>query len=189
MKKQLLKSVLYSTLVAIIFASCTVTQPAVPTVQVSKFTSIENLLQVKLKCSYEDLVFALGSKPYNVLSSQVDGYTVYVYRYKVLERKVDPGLINQKGGETTGSEVYNANVRLIYFFFKNSILEGFITDEGLKDGPNVLMLNNYLLAIDKNDIIPTTLIQVDTNIEETPGNAAGNPEENKGGVKSMFKFK
>jgi hypothetical protein len=129
------------------------------TVQVAKFTSVENLYQVKLNSSLEEVISILGSKPYNVLSNQSEGYTIYVYKYKMVERKVNPNLINSRGGETTGTEVYNGKEQMAYFMFKNNKLESFVTSEGRKDSPALVMLNNTLYTIsqskDKYVIIPT----------------------------------
>ncbi len=131
------------------------------TVQVAKFTSVENLYQLKLNSSIEEVISLLGSKPYNILSNQVDGYTIYTYKYKFVERKVNPNLINSRGGETTGTEVYNGKEQTVFMFFKTNKLESFVTTEGRKDSPALVMLNNTLYSItndkDKFIIVPTTI--------------------------------
>jgi len=149
---------------ALFFASC-------KTVKVAKFTSVENLYQLKLNSSLEEVISLLGSKPYNILSNQIDGYTIFTYKYKIVEREVNPNLINSKGGETTGTEVYNGKEHTVFMFFKanksaNSEstsnilrLESFVTTDGRKDSPTLIMLNNTLYTItkdkDKYIIVPT----------------------------------
>lgn len=131
------------------------------TVQVAKFTSVENLYQLKLNSSLESAIATLGSKPYNILSNQVDGYVIYTYKYKLVERKVNPDLINERGGETTGTDVYNGKEQTVFLFFKNDRLEALITTDGRKDSPALIMLNNTLYTIskdrDKYVIVPTTM--------------------------------
>lgn len=130
------------------------------TVQVAKFTSVENLYQLKLNSSLEEVISLLGSKPYNILSNQIDGYTIFTYKYKFIERKVNPKLINSRGGETIGTEVYSGKEQTLFVFFKANKLESFVTTDGRKDSPTLIMLNNTLYTITKEKekfiIVPTT---------------------------------
>ncbi len=139
---------------ALFFTSCTTT------VQVAKFTSVENLYQLKLNSSLEEVISLLGSKPYNILSNQIDGYTIFTYKYKLVERNVNPEEIDSKGGETTGTEVYNGKEQTVFLFFKANKLESFVTTNGKKNSPALIMLNNTLYTITKNKdkyiIVPTT---------------------------------
>ena len=132
--------------------SSQVSSSQVSTVQVAKFASVENLCLLNLNSTLDDVISILGSKPYNVLSSQVDGYTIYTYLYKLVERNVNPGLINQKGGETSGMEVYNEQLHTVFLFFKNNKLESFITSDGQGNSPMLIMLNNNLYRITKDKI-------------------------------------
>jgi len=144
---------------AILFVSFILT--SCKTVQVAKFTSVENLYQLKLNSSLESVIALLGSKPYNILSNQVDGYVIYTYKYKFVERKINPKLINERGGETNGTEVYNRKEQTVFLFFKSDKLEAFVTTDGRKDSPALIMLNNTLYVItkdkDKYTVIPTTM--------------------------------
>ena len=137
----------------LVFTSC-------KSVQVAKFTSVENLYQLKLNSSLEEVISSLGSKPYNILSNQIDGYTIFTYKYKFVERTVDPKLINIRGGEATGTEVYNKKEQTVFMFFKANKLESFVTTDGRKDSQALIMLNNTLYSItkdkDKYTLVPTT---------------------------------
>lgn len=142
-------------LVALVFTSC-------KTIQTAKFTSVENLYRLKLGTTLDSVVTQLGSLPYNILSSQIDGYTIYSYQYKCIDREVSPELVNKKGGETIGTEVYNKRQQTAFLFFKDRRLESFITSEGKKDGAVLVTLNNTLYVIartkerDKYVITPTS---------------------------------
>jgi hypothetical protein len=151
-----MKKVIFAAMMAtgLIFTSC-------KSVQVAKFTSVENVFQLKLGSSIDDVMTVLGSKPYNILSNQVEGYTIYTYKYKLVERKINPALVNTKGEETNGKEVYNGKEQTLFLFFKGNRLESFITSEGRKDSPSLVLLNNTLYAItkdkDKYIIVPTKI--------------------------------
>ena len=83
----------------------TLTQTGCVTIQTPKFASVESVMELKMNATLPEVISTLGSKPYNIYYSQKDGYTVYTYKYKVLERKVDPDLINFRGGGKKGAGV------------------------------------------------------------------------------------
>lgn len=130
------------------------------TIQVAKYSSVENVLDLRINNSLEEVISKLGTKPYNVYSSQKEGYTIYVYKYKVVERKVSPKLVNSRGGETTGTEVYNGKEHTLFLMFKEGRLESYVTTDGRKDSNPLIMLNNtlYTISSDKSKyvIIPVT---------------------------------
>jgi hypothetical protein len=130
------------------------------TTQVAKFASVENVIELKINNSLEEVISKLGSKPYNIYSNQKEGYTIYTYKYKVVERKVNPKLINRKGGETNGTEVYNGKEHTLFLLFKDGKLESFVTTDGRKDSNPLIMLNNtlYTISMDKGKyiIMPTS---------------------------------
>lgn len=141
--------------VASLLTSC------VSTVQVPKFASIEQVIDLKLGSSLPEVVSTLGSKPYNIYSNQKDGYVIYIYKYKLVERAVRPSLINYRGGETTGTEVYNSNEQNLFLLFKEGKLESFVTTEGRKDAAAYIMIDNTLHTISKDKekyiILPTSV--------------------------------
>lgn len=142
-------------LVAFIFSSCN-TQG-----QFAKFTSSDRLYQVQPGNSYETVVSTLGCEPYNLFSKQADGYDIYVYKYKIVERKFDARLINERGSESAGTEVYKGKEETAFLVFKGNKLESIVTGEGRKDAPKLVMMNNTLFEISKNAkgeyiIVPTS---------------------------------
>jgi hypothetical protein len=142
------------------------------TVQVAKFANVENIYQIKLNSTVEEVISILGSKPYNILSNQVDGYTIFTYKYKLIERKVNPNYINTKGFESTGSEVYNGKEHTLYLFFKANKLESLITTEGRRDCASLVLLNNtlYKITVDKIVALPSEEVKykvIQGTVEET----------------------
>lgn len=129
--------------------------------QFSKFTSSDRLYQLRIGDSYETVVSTLGCDPYNLLSKQADGYDIYVFKYKIVERKFDADDINQRGSENAGPEVYKGKEENVFLIFQNNKLQSVITDEGRKDAPTLVMIHNTLYAFTKNAngeyiLIPTT---------------------------------
>jgi hypothetical protein len=145
----------------ILVAAVTLTFTACKTTQVAKFTSVENLYKLPMGSSYDEITRQLGSAPYNILSTQVDGYTIYTYKYKTVERKVSPKLINERGGETAGTEVYNGKENIVYLMIKGGKLESFVTSDGRNDSQSMVMLNNTLYTISQDKgkftIVPTEI--------------------------------
>jgi hypothetical protein len=117
-------------------------------------------MDLKINSSLDEVIARLGSKPYNIYSNQKEGYIIYTYKYKLVERKVNPSLINSRGGETTGTEVYNGKEHDLFLMFKDGKLESFVTTDGRKDSNPLVMLNNTLYTISQEKgkyvIIPTT---------------------------------
>lgn len=140
-------------LVVISLASC-------KTTQVAKFASVEQVMDLKMNSTIEEVIAKLGCKPYNIYSHQKEGYVIYTYKYKLVERQVNPKLINSRGGETTGTEVYNGREHNLYLMFKDAKLESFVTTDGRKDSNPLVMLNNtmYTISQDKGKyiVVPTT---------------------------------
>ena len=126
-----------------------------------KFVSSENVVDLKVNSTLDDVIAKLGRKPYNVFSSQKDGYTIYIYKYKILERKESRDRINVPGGEWSGDEAYNPAENTLYLIFKDNLMESFVTSSGRKDSPSLVLLNNTLYTISqdkgKYSIIPTTI--------------------------------
>lgn len=135
-------------------------------VQVPEFTSVEKVIDLKMNSTLSEVISVLGCKPYNVYSSQVDGYTIYVYKYKIVERRVDASMINSIGGETIGTKTYANKENDLFLFFKNGKLDSFITTDGRISSPVLIMLNNsiYTVSSEKGNIQinPVSVEQVST---------------------------
>ena len=151
--KKILSLSIVALLAANLFTGCALSEQTTQSQngkQYAKFTSSDRLYQIRPGDSYETVVATLGSEPYNVLSKQANGFDVYVYRYKIVERECQPESINQRGGESQGIEVYNGREEKVYLIFENNKLQSLITEEGMKSGNNILIVNNTLYAITRN---------------------------------------
>ncbi len=123
-------------------------------VRAIKYTSIDKLCQVQPGNSYDVVVQTLGCEPYNLLSNQKDGYAIYLYKYKLVERDVKADIaddmLNQRGGETSGIEVYNPKIEDAYLVFKDNKLESIVTSYGQDKAMPFILLNNTLYKITKD---------------------------------------
>ena len=93
-------------------SSCSVMYP--------KYTSSDKLYQLRTGDSFETVVSILGCEPYNLLSKQADGYDIYVYKYKIVEREFD-GDVSVRGSESSGTEKYKNGEESVFLIFKNTL--------------------------------------------------------------------
>lgn len=133
-------------------------------VQAPKFTSVDRLVQIHPGQSFQTVVQTLGCEPYNLLSNQADGYAIYLYKYKFTEREIkasDSQILNQRGGETAGMEVYNSKMEDVILIFKDNKLESVVSTQGRKESPVIVLFHNTLFEITKEKgkyvIIPTSM--------------------------------
>lgn len=137
-------------------------------VTVPKYTSIENICNLRAGLTYDQVVQILGSIPYNLLSSQADGYTIYVYKYRTVERKIPSGAETEIGQEVTGTALYMKEQEL-FVFFKDGKLESYYTTDGITHSPARIITNNTIFVITKDKEIyidPSSLIKPDAPVEE-----------------------
>lgn len=148
----------------------TMVSPSFSIAQVAKFASVESVIDLKMNSTIEEVISKLGSKPYNIYSKQKDGYAIYTYKYKLVERKVSQRLINSKGGETIGTEVYNGKEHELFLLFKDDKLETLITSDGRKNSEPLILLNNTIFTRSKEREGRITVIT--TKIEENNSEAS-----------------
>lgn len=161
MKKLFIKILVIASF-AIMITSC-------KTIQAPKFTSIDRIMDLKMGMSSVDVFEKLGSPPYDVLFCQAEGYTLYLYYYKVIERKVIMLNLNKIGNEAKGDNVYNAALKSVWLLFdKNNKLESYITSNGKKDAVNHILINNtvYTMSLDKGKyiLLPDSFDTIKTEI-------------------------
>lgn len=93
----------------------------------------------------------LGCDPYNLLSKQFEGRDIYVYKYKIVERKFSPRRIDWRGigAETRGIERYNPSWEDAFLIFKDDKLESVVTTVGLsrRGSITLIRINNTLYEV------------------------------------------
>ena len=116
----------------------------------SKFVNVERVMTVPMGSSYDEVVRYFGSSPYEMLSRQLDGYQIFVWNYRVVDREVSASEYNSKGGESSGNEKYVGELKTVYALFKNDKLMDLITDEGSVRSPELLLITNTIYQVTKD---------------------------------------
>lgn len=148
MKKHLfLASVVVVT--AFFFSSCKTTVP------MPRYVPLDKVLTLQLGSTFDEVVQFFGGipngMPYDVVSRQKDGYSIYVYKYRTYYREILPENYDRKGNEWNGELVYYGEPKNLYLFFnKDGKLMDIQTDEGLAYGADWLMINNTLYNVGRS---------------------------------------
>ncbi len=70
-------------------------------VQAPAYTTIEKVFTLKTGLSQSQVDSILGVPPYDIKSLSDTGVSVYIYKYRVTERKAVPGFVHQNNGMKT----------------------------------------------------------------------------------------
>lgn len=117
--------------VTLMFTSCATITTMSTKEQAPRFTTIEKVLKLNSGMSYDEVVKTLGSDPYNMYSlTYEDKQTVYIWYYKIVERKEDPKVLSTPEGSVSGEEVIDKQQMLYVTFDENKKLVKAITDAG-----------------------------------------------------------
>ena len=148
MKKQLFLASLV-VITALFLSSCKTTVP------MPRYVPLDKVLTLQMGSTFEEVVQYFGGTPngmpYDIISRQKDGYSIYVYKYRTYFREVFPENYDRKGNEWTGELVYYGEPKNLYLFFnKEGKLMDIQTDEGLAYSADWLMINNTLYNVGKS---------------------------------------
>ena len=116
----------------------------------AKFVGVERVMTVPMGSSYEEVVRYFGSSPYEMMSRQLDGYQVFVWKYRVVNREVTAKEYDSKGGESNGNEKYVGELKNVYALFKNDRLMDLITVDGSVATPELLLITNTIYQVTKD---------------------------------------
>lgn len=115
-----------------------------------KYVGVERVMTVPMGSSYDEVVRYFGSSPYEMLSRQLDGYQVFVWKYRVVNRWVTADEYDSKGGEYNGSEQYVGDLKDVFALFKNDRLMDLITVEGSVSSPEYILITNTIYQVTKD---------------------------------------
>lgn len=102
--------------------------------QLAPFTTVEAITKVKIGDNLQSVIATLGVNPYNFYSSVENGYTIYSWEFKKLERNINPEVAMQKGGEVSGDPRYNSKAQSLYCIFsKDYKLLAMYSSDGRKE--------------------------------------------------------
>lgn len=139
----------------LIFTSCTTAKWVAP-----PFTNVGKIIQVKKGMSMEQTNKTLGIEPYNMYNIQETASSVLVYHYRTQQRRMGLSLDSDKSelmkygqetSQTNGQPYYNEDFNLVYVLFKDNKVVSLITDQGRSDSEYLLLVNNNIKAITKQE--------------------------------------
>jgi len=146
------KSILIFSVMALFgltITSCS-TESNLPKETHAKFVGVDRLMTVPMGSSYDEVVRYFGSAPYEMLSRQLEGYEIYVWKYRVVQREVTAKEYDNRGGEYNGNEKYVEELKDVYALFKNDKLMDLITTEGRGNSPELIMITNTIYNVKKS---------------------------------------
>ena len=125
-------------IVPLVLGSCKIIAP--------QYCSTENLANVKPGMSYSELNQVMGIHAYDVFMIQEDGVSVYVWNYRVPNRRVPKMIVDTKLGLTAGSQKY-LNPSKVYFIMTDGKLSSMLSNVGQSDGPDLIVTDNTINQI------------------------------------------
>ncbi len=118
------------------------------------YTSPLKIIEVEKDMSIKEVNNALGVPAYNVLHLNSKGSTLLSYKYrKQFRRKIvysDEQMHNEES-QKSGS-VWYKNPSNLYVFFHNDKMRSLVTDAGFNDSEALMIDNNAIQAISKDNI-------------------------------------
>ncbi len=133
----------------LLVSSCS-TESNLPKETHAKFVGVDRLMTVPMGSSYDEVVRYFGSAPYEMLSRQLDGYQIFVWKYRVVHREVTSKEYDARGGESNGNEKYVKELKDVYALFKNDRLMDLITTDGRSESPDLLLITNTIYQVTKD---------------------------------------
>ncbi|MEQ8325111.1 MAG: hypothetical protein RIC15_06190 [Vicingaceae bacterium] len=125
------------------------------------YTSVNELIKVRKGMTITKVNEVLGIQPYDLYNVQDDGGTILVYNYRIKDRKMKvPGMsykqrekvIKSERGQKEGIEWY-AEASRVYILFEDDKVASLITDHGREDAEWLMITNNNLQLIAKEDLV------------------------------------
>lgn len=144
-----MKALLYAGAIALLMSSCA--QMVAP-----PYTTVEKIARINPGMSYSDVSSTLGVPPFDIYHMSGDGSTVHLFNYKLKERR-NKGcslfmrdFYSKEENLTTGSSFYTEEQK-VYVLFDKGKVSGMVTDAGRDDSEDLLVQNNTIQFIAKNE--------------------------------------
>lgn len=149
-----MKKLLILTIVVAYFSSCAKYWTA------PYFTSVDKMVLLKKGMEMDKVNATLGIEPYDLYVIQEEGVSVAMYYYRTKKRKMTlSGNITKaeeqkygtEDGQTAGKDWYDKDEKKVFVLFEDGKMLSLLTDKGRADGEVLLMVNNNLKYITKNE--------------------------------------
>lgn len=112
-------------------------------VKLVSFVNVEDLSDLNAGMTKQEVFNKLGKKPFDILSSQADGYSVYLYKYRKVHTILNDQNENTLGA--TGQKEYGTKIQDAYVVFnKDNKLELVVSKDEMNNTQNVYKLHGTL---------------------------------------------
>ncbi len=110
------------------------------------YTNMDKICMINMGMTLTEVNGVLGIEPYNVLHSQKEGTAIYLYNYRIKDRRVmlpeseikREELIRSEKFQTGGEIWYQIKPQSLYVVFKNGGVIGLYTDQGLYESGKIM---------------------------------------------------
>jgi hypothetical protein len=121
------------------------------------YTSVDELSKVRKGMTMSKVNEVLGIQPFDIYTVQDDGGTILVYNYRLKDRraKVNGNLLEYTKTEASQKEgtPWYGEASRAYLLFKDDKMASLITDNGRQDAERLIIVNNNLQLISKEDLV------------------------------------
>ena len=153
-----LKTLIIS-LFCVMFSACSV-------VMHPHFTNIQSILSVNRGETLNQVIDKIGFMPYDVYTQQTTGFKIVTYKYKIIERQLDPKTKDNVGSESNGPKKYLSKLHTALFTFDaNDKLISYITESGRDDAKS--LLNDHDMILNHKDYVSSSPNHSQSGIQDT----------------------
>ena len=160
-----MKKVWLPALIMLALASCNV-------YKAPPFTDVDKILMLKPGMTLEQVKSTLGVDPYDVYHLNEQNSVLVSFSYRLKERELKVNTFNQdeirrkttdEASQTSGDVRYNKkDPKTAFVLFSNGKFQSVLTTDGKKASEKILIKNNNLIAIDKDNVTDFELQEAET---------------------------
>ena len=119
-------------------------------IKLATFVNVEDLLDLNAGMSKQEVYSKLGKKPFDIISTQADGYTVVLYKYKKVHQILNDQNENKLG--STGEKEYSSQIYDAYVVFdKSNKLELVVAQDQMGNSKSVHKFHGELYYSKTNE--------------------------------------
>ncbi len=118
-------------------------------VKLVSFVNVDDLADLTAGMTKQEVYAKLGKKPFDIISTQADGYSVVLYKYRKVHVILNDQNENSIGA--TGDKEYGTKIQDVYIAFnKDGRLELVVSKDEVEASQNVLKLHGKLYGFTIN---------------------------------------
>jgi hypothetical protein len=115
-------------------------------VKIVTFVNVDDLSDLTPGMTRQEVYSKLGKKPFDVISTQADGYSIVLYKYRKVHTILNDQNENQIGAN--GPKEYGTKIQDVYVVFnKENRLELVVSKDALEESQNVHKFHGKLYGL------------------------------------------